>query len=142
MELERTDSSCDRGDRVRPPEARYHEGAAGGWAPCSHIDTSRGLSSTTDRVQGEAPRSRTRAVCFRDRNRRIDGLSARLAHVPRARMPLALSDFPTLLWTQGTNGFTLLLRSSRPSRLLHYRFASCETGALAWRARHARTAAP
>src|SRR2546430_7598372 len=84
MKLELTDSSCARGDRVWQQEARCHEGAAGGWAPCSHSGTSRGLSSTTDRVQGEAPRSRTRAVCLRDRNRRIDRLIARLAHVPRA----------------------------------------------------------
>jgi hypothetical protein len=59
MKLELTDSSCDRGDRVWQQEARCHGGAAGGWAPCSHSGTSRGLSSTTDRVQGEAPRSLT-----------------------------------------------------------------------------------
>ena len=57
-------------------------------------------------------------------------------------MPLVLSEFPALLWTQGANGVTLPLRSSQPSRLLHDRFASCEPGALAWLARHARAAAP
>ena len=69
---------------MRQQEALCHECTASGLALCSHSGTSRGLSSTTDRVQGKALRSRTRAVCLRDRNRRIDRLSARLAHVPQS----------------------------------------------------------